>query len=81
MAMCSAAATIHHANAMGIINHQPCVMLLADREQVADRGEIAIHREHAICDNHAMGMRIAMSLQQFAQMLRIIVAECFDLCA
>ena len=44
-----------HAQAMGIVHHQPSAVALTQRQQVGQGRQIAIHAEHTVGHDHAAG--------------------------
>ena len=76
-----AAAAADDADAVGVVGHQPGVVLVGQRVQFGERREIAVHREHAVGDDQRMVVAGAMFGQQFAGMVEVVVAEGHDLAA
>ena len=47
----AAAMRAQHAEAMRVVDYQPCAMPLAQGQQCRQRRYVAIHREHAVSDH------------------------------
>ena len=75
------ASAAKHADAVGVVGHQPRVILLSKRQQVFERGDIAVHGKNAISDDEGAVVLRAMRIQQRARMADIVVAEGLDLSA
>ena len=70
-----AAAAADHAEAVGVVGHQPGVVTRGQRRELMQRREVAVHGEHAVGDDQRALMTPAMLRQQRPDMPDIVVAE------
>ena len=72
------AASAEHAHAVGLVDHQACSVLPAERHDVRQRGEVALHREDAV-DHHEHAAAVALgALQHRLELVEPVVPEGAD---
>jgi len=59
---------------VGVVNDEPCPVLVADVAEFAQRGDVALHGVDAVNDDH-LGPRRAGRHQDRFQVLDVVVAE------
>ncbi len=69
------APTADHAEAMGVVRHQPGIALVRRHQQFGERREVAVHGEYAVGDDQRVIVLGAMREQKLARMTDVIVPE------
>src|SRR5260370_25898884 len=73
-----AAAVADDADAMGVVRHQPGIVLACKAAEFGQRCEIAIHGKYAVSEDHGLGVAGAMTGEERPQAGNVVVSETHD---
>jgi hypothetical protein len=65
-------------DAVGIVRHQPGLVLAGETAEGGEGGEVAVHREHAVGKDQGMAVPGTSLEQERAQVVEIVVGERHD---
>ena len=64
-----------HAEAMRVIQDDPGIVPLGQRQQLGQRRKVAVHAEHPVGDDHCIFMPIAILLEKLLNMANVIMPK------
>src|SRR5260370_25519732 len=73
-----AAAVADDADAMGVLRHQPGIVLACKAPEFGQRCEIAIHAKYAVSEDHGLGVAGAITGDDRPQSCNVVVSEMHD---